>query len=73
MKEELYVVENNELGYPRYLDGFKSDGSPVWKSDLQSIDPIIGFSEALGESKKCECLAFSVRVKINSNGVTVKL
>ena len=53
MKDKIYyVVENTDMGYPQYLDGFR-DGQPVWKSGLQNIDPFIRIETALAESKKC--------------------
>lgn len=38
MKTKYYVIRNQET--KKFLDGFKADGSPVWKSNLQSIDPL---------------------------------
>lgn len=53
-KEILYVVQNNDWGFPRYLDSANiifDNTPPVWRSNLQSIDPLIKFETAVKAAK----------------------
>lgn len=53
MQDVYYVVENNEAGFPRYLDGFtglKID-IPVWVSDLSEVDPFVREETAMEHAK----------------------
>lgn len=57
MTQDIYfVVENNETGTPRYLDGFTGPciDIPVWKSDVREIDPYCQESMAAEHAKLAE-------------------
>lgn len=49
---EVYL--DGEQTIPVYLDGFRSGGAPVWKSNLQDIDPYIKPSAALRDAARAQ-------------------
>jgi hypothetical protein len=61
-RETLYLVSDGHPTQPHYLDGFRQDGTPVWVSNLQNVDPFSTEETAHGESKRARPHAHNCEV-----------
>lgn len=66
--DSLWVVTDDTYDRPRFLDGFRDTGEPVWLSDLQRIDPFINKDVAKENAERAN--GRLRRVWITGEGVT---